>query len=63
MELLLNRGQRLGGGGRKERPPLLAVGEVKGYLARIIMFLNIGPHLKRKGRERERENGWRRKSN
>ena len=37
-------------------PPLLAVGEVKGYLARIIMFLNVGPHLdKRRGGERERE--------
>jgi hypothetical protein len=50
VELLLNRGQRLGRGGREERPPLLAVQEIKRHLAGIIVFLNVGPHLKgRKG--------------
>ena len=53
VELLLNRGQGLGRGGREERPPLFAVGEIKRYLAGIIVLLNVGPHLKEREGERD----------
>lgn len=54
VELLLNRGQGLGRGGGEERPPLLAVGEIKRHLAGVIILLNVGPHL-REEREGERD--------